>query len=94
MYNAFVIVYLELMNETEITFSPEQLFAIIDLPCKPYAGIMSSSAYFMIKRRFADGTVKENTLDKFFAKFGFEGTKKRYRSIAQLLPESVTPGEV
>lgn len=77
------------MNEKDITFTPQQLFAIIDMPCKPYAGIMQSSAYFMIKKRFLNGTVKQNTLDAFFAKFGFEKTETAYRSIVLKSSECV-----
>ncbi len=82
------------MNDNEITFTPQQLFAIIDLPCKPYAGIMQPSTYFSIRKRYANGTVKEKTLDKFFKAFGFEGAEKKYRAIALQLSETVVPDEV
>lgn len=60
------------------TISEADLFKLIDSQPKPYAGVMNSSTYFMIKKRYLDGTIKQQTLMKFFGKFGYNKTDAMY----------------
>jgi len=54
------------------------LFTLIDSEPKPYAGIMQQSAYGMIKKRYLNGTIKQQTLMKFFGKFGYNKIDSMY----------------
>lgn len=48
-----------------------ELFKLITSEYKWYAPYMSAQAAFLFKRRFINGELKESTIKRWFAKFGY-----------------------
>jgi hypothetical protein len=48
-----------------------ELFKLITSEHKWYAPYMSAQAAFLFKRRFINGELKESTIKRWFAKFGY-----------------------
>jgi hypothetical protein len=49
----------------------KQVFKQITSEHKWYAPFMSAQAAFLFKRRFVNGELKDTTIQKLFAKFGY-----------------------
>jgi hypothetical protein len=50
----------------------KEVFKQIVSEHKWYAPYMSAQAAFLFKRRFVKGELKQTTIDRLFAKFGYE----------------------